>query len=156
MSDKNIEKIDWYKLLGIKRKKEENKLNDENADNFSICKKPKKNENNSFEDSFKRLQSLSEKMKGICPNLIDKKSFSLKKILSEKLNIQSIFYEKKEKKELTKTTNENTIKDGNNTKIKSINYSEDADDSDSLYISDTSEIKEEHLDEISINQNESK
>jgi hypothetical protein len=95
-------------------------------------------------------------MKNICPNLIDKKSFSLKKILSEKLNIQSIYYEKKEKKELTKTTNENTIKDGNNTKIKSINYSEDADDSDSLYISDTSEIKEEHLDEISINQNESK
>lgn len=156
MSDKNIEKIDWYKLLGIKRKKEENKLNDENADNFSICKKPKKNENNSFEDSFKRLQSLNKRMKVICPNLIDKKSFSLKKILSEKLNIQSIFYEKKEKKELTKTTNENTIKDGNYTKIKSINYSEDADDSDSLYISDTSEIKEGHLDEISINQNESK
>jgi hypothetical protein len=156
MSDKNIEKIDWYKLLGIKRKKEENKLNDENTDNFSICKKPKKNENNSFEDSFKRLQSLNDEMKNICPNLIDKKSFSLRKILSEKLNIQSIFYEKKEKKELTKTTNENTIKDGNNTKIKSINYSEDADDSDSLYISDTSEIKEEHLDEISINQNESK
>lgn len=146
-------KIDWYKLLGIKRKKEENKLNDENTDNCSIYKKQKKDENNSFENSLKKLQSLSEQMKVICPNLIDKKSFSLKKILSENLNIQSISCEKKEKKELTKTTNEYTIKDGNNTKIKSINYSEDADDSDFLYISDTSKI-EASLPEMSINQND--
>ena len=151
MSDK---KIDWYKLLGIKRKKEGNKLNDENTDNCSIYKKQKKDENNSFENSFKKLGSLSGQLKDICPNLIDKKSFSLKKILSEKLNIQSIFYEKKEKKELTKTTNEYTIKDGNNTEIKNINYSEDADDSDFLYISDTSEIKEASLPEMSINQND--
>ena len=153
MSDK---KIDWYKLLGIKRKKEDIKLNDENkenkenTENRSIIKEPKKDEKNSFENSFKKLRSLSGKLKVIVPNLIDKKSFSLKKILSEKLNIQSI---NNEKKELTKTTNECTIKDGNNTKNKNIIYSEDADDSDSLYISDKSEIKEAPLPEMSINQN---
>lgn len=150
MSDK---KIDWYKLLGMKRKKEDNKLNDENKENTknrSIIIEPIKNEKSSFESSFNKLRSLSETLKVIVPNLIDKKSFSLKKILSENLNIQSI---NNEKKELTKTTNEFTIKDGNNTKNKNIIYSEDADDSDSLYISDKSEIKEAPLPEMSINQN---
>ena len=150
MSDK---KIDWYKLLGMKRKNEDNKLNDENKENTknrSIIIEPIKNEKSSFESSFNKLRSLSETLKVIVPNLIDKKSFSLKKILSENLNIQSI---NNEKKELTKTTNEFTIKDGNNTKNKNIIYSEDADDSDSLYISDKSEIKEAPLPEMSINQN---
>ena len=107
------EKIDWYKLLNIKRKKEDNNLNDENSNNFEIKEnyKKKKIEPTQFEINKNRLMEKFNNLKNNVSSIINGQSFSFKKILSKKMNIQRItFEEKKEQNKIqTKTTNEYTV-----------------------------------------------
>ena len=109
------EKINWYKLLNIKRKKDDIELNDENSNNFDIkdnYKKKKKEPTSQFEFYMNKLKEKFNSLKNNVSSIINEKSFSLKMILSKKMNIQQIaFKEKKEQnKIITKTTNEYTIK----------------------------------------------
>ena len=109
------EKINWYKLLNIKRKKDDIELNDENSNNFELkdnYKKKKIEPISQFEFYMNRLKDKFNKLKNNVSSIINEKSFSLKKILSKKMNIQQIdIEEKKEQNEIiTKTTNDYTIK----------------------------------------------
>lgn len=104
-------KIDWYKLLGIKRKKN-SILNDENINNTNdkkSYKKPKKSLNEEFSYSFNKLKEKLNTFNDIAHSIITDKTFSLKNILSKKLNIQSVTIDN-EKETNTKTTSDQTIK----------------------------------------------
>lgn len=103
--------IDWYKLLGIKRKKN-SILNDENINNTNdkkSYKKPKKSLNEEFSYSFNKLKEKLNTFNDIAHSIITDKTFSLKNILSKKLNIQSVTIDN-EKETNTKTTSDQTIK----------------------------------------------
>ena len=104
-------KIDWYKLLNMKRKKN-SILNDENINNTNdkkSYKKSKKSLNNEFINSFNSLKEKLKNLNNVAYSIIKDNTFSFKNILSEKLNIQSII-KLNEKENNTKTTNEETIK----------------------------------------------
>ena len=104
-------KIDWYKLLNMKRKKN-SILNDENINNTNdkkSYKKSKKSLNEEFVDSFNSLKGKLKNLNNVAYSIIKDNTFSFKNILSEKLNIQSII-KLNEKENNTKTTNEETIK----------------------------------------------
>ena len=103
-------KIDWYKVLNIKRKN--SILNDENINNTNdkkSYKKSKKSLNEEFVDSFNSLKGKLKNLNNVAYSIIKDNTFSFKNILSEKLNIQSII-KLNEKENNTKTTNEETIK----------------------------------------------
>ena len=103
-------KIDWYKVLNIKRKN--SILNDENINNTNdkkSYKKSKKSLNKEFINSFNRLKEKLKNLNNVAYSIIKDNTFSFKNILSEKLNIQSII-KLNEKENNTKTTNEETIK----------------------------------------------
>ena len=107
--------INWYKLLNIKRKKDDIELNDENSNNFELkdnYKKKKIEPISQFEFYMNRLKEKFNNLKNNVSSIINEKSLSLKMLLSKKMNIQQIaFEEKKEQnKIITKTTNEYTIK----------------------------------------------
>ena len=103
-------KIDWYKVLNIKRKN--SILNDENINNTNdkkSYKKSKKSLNKEFIHSFNSLKEKLKNLNNVAYSIIKDNTFSFKNILSEKLNIQSII-KLNEKENNTKTTNEETIK----------------------------------------------
>lgn len=145
-------KIDWYKLLNMKRKKN-SILNDENINNTNDKKsyeKSKKSLNKEFINSFNRLKEKLKNLNNVAYSIIKDNTFSFKNILSEKLNIQSII-KLNEKENNTKTTNEETIKIEkaqnsfkNKTKIKN---------NENLYYQIESPIEEMNLpEELSFNK----
>ena len=102
-------KIDWYKLLNMKRKKN-SILNDENINNTNDKKSYKKSKKSmEFINSFNSLKEKLKNLNNVAYSIIKDNTFSFKNILSEKLNIQSII-KLNEKENNTKTTNEETIK----------------------------------------------
>ena len=101
-------KIDWYKVLNIKRKN--SILNDENINNTNDKKSYKKSKKSlEFINSFNSLKEKLKNLNNVAYSIIKDNTFSFKNILSEKLNIQSII-KLNEKENNTKTTNEETIK----------------------------------------------
>ena len=116
-------KIDWYKLLGIKRKKDVYNINDDIPNNQSIknTKTKEKEDKNEFEKELKRLDNILNELKNKVPDIIEEKSFSLRMMLFKKLNIQSININKEDLK--SKTTFDFTINNGNinNEKVIKIN-----------------------------------
>ena len=121
------DKIDWYKLLNIKRKKEDNDLNVENSNNVEIkenYKKKKIEETSRFQIYLNSLKEKFNKLKNNASSIIKEKSFSFKMILSKKINIQQIAYEEKKEqnKIITKTTNEYTLQNIEENKKNFENY----------------------------------
>ena len=116
-------KIDWYKLLGIKRKKDVHNINEDIPNNQSIKNNntKEKEDKNEFEKELKRLDNILNKFKNKVPDIIEEKSFSLRIMLFKKLNIQSININKEDLK--SKTTFDFTINNGNiiNEKVIKIN-----------------------------------
>ena len=111
------EKLDWDKLLGIKRKKDINNKNSINKEipNNSIIKnnfkKQKLNLNpkSKFENEISRLKNIFNKFQKTIPSFIEKRSFSFKELLSKQLNIKLINLEKRKIDFNSKTTNYYTI-----------------------------------------------
>ena len=116
-------KIDWYKLLGIKRKKDVHNINEDIPNNQSIKNNntKEKEDKNEFEKELKRLDNILNELKNKVPDIIEEKSFSLRMMLFQKLNIQSINISKEDLK--SKTTFDFTINNGNiiNEKVIKIN-----------------------------------
>ncbi len=142
--------IDWYKMLKIKRKREEDtkdNLNKENFNNFNIIedknkiKKKKTDIKSSFEIAFDRLKQMINNLTENIPSIINEKSFSFNKILYSKFDSQK----KSLKEEIPKniednSTKELTIKLENNRKIVCNNYYIEKDDENIL----NEEIKDEN------------
>ena len=116
-------KIDWYKLLGIKRKKDVHNINDDipNSQSIKNNNTKEKEDKNEFEKELKRLDNILNELKNKVPDIIEEKSFSLRIMLFKKLNIQSININKEDLK--SKTTFDFTINNGNiiNEKVIKIN-----------------------------------
>ena len=81
-------KVDWYKLLGIKRKAVDEKINNENLNNINIIENKGKykiykyNPRLKFEKSINNLKIKFNNLKKKIPLLINEKNFSLISILS--------------------------------------------------------------------------
>ena len=116
-------KIDWYKLLENKRKKDVHNINDDipNSQSIKNNNTKEKEDKNEFEKELKRLDNILNELKNKVPDIIEEKSFSLRMMLFKKLNIQSININKEDLK--SKTTFDFTINNGNiiNEKVIKIN-----------------------------------
>ena len=143
------DKIDWYKLLRVKREREKiilnNENNNENNNKYKIkhiSEENKKETNIEFKNSLDNLKQKMDKLEKNINSLTDKKSFSFKVFLSKHLNIQSIaFDETVNSQHKTKTTNEDTIQNENNINKNIKNVDEII--SNSKNIIDKIDIKEE-------------
>ena len=113
------EKLNWDKLLGIKRKKDINNINKEIPINSTIknnFKKQKLDSNpySEFDNKIIKLKEIFNNLQKNISSIIEDKSFSLKGLLSKQLNIKSINFEKSKIDFNSETTNYYTI---NNDKI---------------------------------------
>lgn len=85
-------KIDWYNILGIKRKSVDNddikEDNSNNLDIIEIKEMYKKEPKRVFDQSMYNLKSKFNALKNKVPLIINEKNFSLKSILSKIIYMQ--------------------------------------------------------------------
>ena len=88
-------KIDWYNILGIKRKSVDNDIKEDNSNNLGINldiieikEMYKKEPKRVFDQSMYNLESKFNALKNKVPLIINEKNFSLKSILSKNIYIQ--------------------------------------------------------------------
>ena len=146
-------RIDWYKILNIKWKREDepkikNNLNDENSNNFNIIedksqgKKSKIDRESSFLYALDRLKQMVNNIKEKSPSIINKKSFSFKKIFYNKIDFEKTNIKQKIQKNIEDNiTKELTIKDEKNSKINCNNYYIEKNDENILF----EDIKDENI-----------
>ena len=123
-------RIDWYKILNIKRKRQDNtkdNLNDENFKSNNIdVEKNIKNPNIAkmgFENALTRLKQMMNSFKVKIPSIINEKSFSFQKILYRKFdNQKSVLKEEVEQNIETNTTKESFIDEKNINRFDYNNY----------------------------------
>ena len=85
------QKIDWYNILGIKRKSVDNDIKEDNSNNLDIIdfkEMYKKEPKRVFDKSMFNLKSKFNILRNKIPLIINEKSFSLKSILSKNIYIQ--------------------------------------------------------------------
>ena len=88
------QKIDWYNILGIKRKSVDNDIKEDNSNNLDIkldsieIKEMYKKEPKVFVQSMYNLKSKFNALEKKVLLIINKKNFSLKSILSKNIYIQ--------------------------------------------------------------------
>ena len=85
------QKIDWYNILGIKRKSVNNDIKEDNSNNLDIIdlkEMYKKEPKRVFDKSMFNLKSKFNILRNKIPLIINEKSFSLKSILSKNIYIQ--------------------------------------------------------------------
>ena len=88
-------KIDWYNILGIKRKSVDNDIKEDNSNNLGINldiieikEMYKKEPKRVFDQSMYNLKSKFNALKNKVPLIINEKNFSLKSILSKNIYMQ--------------------------------------------------------------------